>query len=136
MKIYNQENLYYRLENNTPYLIGSKCKQCGYVAFPKKVVCPACVTKGSMVEIQLSRRGRLDTFSVLHVGPPGFATPYVVGYVVLPEGPRVFSMIKGCQPSEDSLEIGQEMELTLGKIRHDEHNNEFVGYQFRPVNGD
>ena len=41
-------------------------------------------------------------------------------------------MISGCEPSEDSLDIGEEMELTLGKIRDDEQDNEVMGYQFRP----
>lgn len=135
MKISTYENIYYRFKDGKPYLIGSRCRFCSYVAFPKKVVCPACVTKGSMEEIELSSKGRIDTFSVLHVGAPGFSVPYIVAYVVLPEGPRVFSMINGCEPSEKSLEVGTDVELIIGKIHDDEQGNEIIGYKFRPIRG-
>jgi len=127
------ENIYYRFKDEKPYLIGSKCKICGYVAFPKKVVCPVCLTKESMEEIELSGKGKIDTFSVLHVGAPGFAVPYVVAYVVLQEGSKVFSMIEGCEPSEKSLEVGTDVELVVGKIRDDEQGNEVIGYKFKPI---
>ncbi len=132
MKISPYENIYYRFRDKEPYLIGSKCKICGWVAFPKKVVCPRCVTKESMEEIELSREGKIDTFSVLHVAPQGFTSPYVVAYVILPEGPRVFSIINNCEPSRLSLEEGSEVELIISKIYDDEKGNEIVGYKFRP----
>ncbi len=86
-----------------------------------------------MEEVELSQRGKIDTFSVLHIGAPGFAVPYIVAYVVLPEGPRIFSMVSGCEPSEKSLEIGAEVELIVDKLRDDEQDNEVMGYKFRPV---
>ena len=86
-----------------------------------------------MEEVELSQRGKIDTFSVLHIGAPGFAVPYIVAYVVLPEGPRVFSMVSGCEPSEKSLEIGAEVELIVDKLHDDEQDNEVMGYKFRPV---
>lgn len=134
MQIFPQENIYYRVRDGQPYLIGTRCHVCGYVAYPKKLVCPMCLVKDTMDEVELSRRGKLDTFSVLYVGAPGFNFPYIVGYVVLPEGPRVFTMITGCEPSEESLKIGTEMEMVLGKIRN-EDGDEVVGYQFQPVKG-
>lgn len=129
------ENIYYKLKREKPYLIGSKCKLCSYVAFPKKVVCPFCVKKESMEEIELSGKGKLETFSVLHVGAPGFVVPYIVAYIVLFEGPRVFSMINGSDPCGESLEEGTEVELIIGKIRDDEEGNEIFGYKFRPIRG-
>ena len=129
MQITPYENVYYRFRGGKPYLIGSQCQNCGYVAFPQRVVCPACVMKDSMKEIELSPSGKIDTFSVLHVAAPGFAVPYVVGYVSLPEGPRIFSMIRY---AGESMEIGDEVELFVGKIREDELGNEVIGYQFKP----
>lgn len=129
------ESIYYRFKEGKPYLIGSKCKVCSYVAFPKKVVCPSCVNKESMEEIELSGKGKVETFSVLHVSAPGFAVPYIVAYIVLSEGPRVFSMINGCEPSEKSLEVGTDVEIIIGKIRDDEQGNEIVGYKFKPIIG-
>lgn len=131
MKKWPYENIYYRLRDNIPYLIGSRCTNCDYVAFPKKEVCPACVTRGNMEETELSRTGKVDTFSVLHVGAPGFPVPYIVGYVKMPEGVRVFSVIQCENNSVESIEIGMDVELILSKIRDDDQGNEIMGFQFR-----
>lgn len=128
MQIKPYEKIYYGFKDGKPYLIGSKCQKCGYVAFPKKVVCPACITNGSMEDIELSRRGSIDTFSILHVAPPGFPVPYTVGYVCLPEGPRIFSNLSY---SGETIEIGDSAELIVGKIRDDESGNEVIGYLFK-----
>ena len=133
MKKWPYENIYYRIRNNQPYLIGSRCKKCDYVAFPKKEICPACVTKGNMEETDLSRTGKVDTFSVLHVGAPGFPVPYIVGYVKMPEGPRVFSVIQCDNNSVESIEIGTEVELVLSKIRDDDRGDEIMGFQFHSI---
>ena len=131
-----QEAEYYNLDSpdGRPYLIGSKCRLCGHATFPPRVVCPVCIDKESMEEISLGSRGQVDTFSVLHIGAPGFKAPYVVAYVVI-SGVKVFSLITGCEPSEDSLEIGSDVELVVEKIREDEQGNEIRGYKFRPVTG-
>ena len=118
-----------------PYLIGSKCRNCGYVAFPKKAVCPVCVIDDSMKEIHLSGLGTIDSFAVTHVPSPGFTPPYVQAYVNLAEGPSVFSLITGCAPSDESLHIGMEVEVVLEKISEDDKGNDLIGYKFRPVGG-
>jgi len=128
MQIKPYEKIYYDFKDGRPYLIGSKCKKCDYVSFPKRMVCPACVTNGSMVDIELSTRGKIDTFSILYVAPPGFPVPYAVGYVNLPEGPRIFSILS---ESGEAIDIGDEAELIVGKIREDETGNEVIGYQFK-----
>jgi uncharacterized OB-fold protein len=88
-----------------------------------------------MEETKLNSRGKIDTFSVLHVSAPDFEAPYILAYVILPEGVRLLSLITGCEPSEDSLEIGSEVELVIEKIREDEQGNEVRGYKFQPVLG-
>ena len=115
------------------YLIGNKCRVCGYVAFPKRVVCPACIQEDTMEEIPLSPRGKLYSYTVLHVPLPGFPAPYIIGRTQLPEGPRVTSLITGCEPTEDALDIGAEVELTIGKISEDKEGNDIIGYMFRPT---
>ena len=116
-----------------PYLVGSKCRRCGYAAFPARAVCPACLDRESMEEASLGSRGTVDTFSVLRASAPGFEAPYVVAYVRMPGGERVFSLITGCEPSEGALAIGTEVELVIEKIREDEQGNEVRGYKFRPA---
>jgi len=130
-----QEAECYRFDpaGGRPYLVGSRCRLCGYTAFPPRAACPACINKESMQEVSLGSRGAVDTFSVLRVPAPGFEAPYVVAYVRMPAGGRVFSLITGCEPSEGALAIGAEVELVIEKIREDGQGNEVRGYKFRPV---
>jgi uncharacterized OB-fold protein len=115
------------------YLIGSKCSTCGRTFFPKQSVCRICMREDTMQETALSTRGKIDTFTVVHVAPIGFKAPYIQAFVDLPEGPRIFSLITGCEPSENALKTGTEVELVIDKITEDEKGNDLVGYKFRPV---
>lgn len=116
-----------------PHLIGTKCRVCGYSAFPKRPVCPWCLKEGTMDEVALSSRGRINSFTIARVAPLGFKAPYIAAFIDLPEGPRLFSIITGCEPSEEALDIGKEAELLIDKIGDDEEGNELIGYMFRPV---
>ena len=118
--------------NGESYLIGSECKLCGYVSFPKREVCPSCIKENSQKEIKLSREGKLHSYSVIHVPLPGYPAPYVIGEIKLPEGPIVTSLITGIEPVEEALGIGDEMELVVGKITEDKKGNQIIGYMFRP----
>lgn len=115
------------------YLIGSKCRTCGRVFFPKRSICRVCMTENTLEETALSTRAKIDTFTVVHVAPLGFKAPYIQAYVDLPEGPRIFSLITGCEPSENALRDGQEVELVIDKITEDEKGNDLIGYKFRPI---
>lgn len=110
-------------------LAGSRCRSCGRVYFPRKRVCPQCFQIDQMEEVALSRRGRLYTFTVAEAGPPGFPVPYAFGYVDLPEGVRVFSLLEG---DPEALEIGMELEMAVGPIR-EENGMAIIAYKFRPV---
>ncbi|OPY58406.1 MAG: hypothetical protein A4E57_04858 [Syntrophorhabdaceae bacterium PtaU1.Bin034] len=116
-----------------PYLIGSKCKICGRVSFPKAYVCSVCMNEDSMEEIPLSTKGTIDTFTVVKVAPLGFKAPYIQGFVNLPEGPRIFTLFTGCDPLNHNLKDGAEVELVVEKVREDENGNDLVGYKFRPT---
>jgi uncharacterized OB-fold protein len=117
-----------------PYLIGSRCEHCGFISFPKTTICRSCMRDDTMREVHIGRKGKLDTFTISMQGPPGFATPYIQAFVTLEEGIRVFTIIEGCEPEPDAMELGQELELVIGKIKTDEHGNDVIGWKFRPVN--
>ncbi|MQY02909.1 Zn-ribbon domain-containing OB-fold protein [Actinomadura macrotermitis] len=77
-----------------------RCGDCGrFVHFPA----PACPFCGS-AELPYERVGGdgvVHTFSVVHRAfLPGFTPPYVVAWVDLPEGARVFGDVTGCPPEQ------------------------------------
>lgn len=116
-----------------PYLIGSQCRVCGYICFPRKYVCVRCRRDDTMEEVRLGPYGNLETFTVMRVGTADFPAPYVMGYVRTKEGASVFTLITGCEIRDDALEIGEEMEMVVEKIKTDSQGNNLIGWKFKPV---
>ncbi|OGO42235.1 MAG: hypothetical protein A2137_05050 [Chloroflexi bacterium RBG_16_58_8] len=112
-------------------LLGSRCRQCGQVVFPGRPSCLNCL--GEEIEpVRLGRRGRLYTYTIVHMPSEHFPQPYAIGWVELPEGVRVFSQLKGWQ--EQPLKTGLEMDLSFETLWEAE-DKEVIGYVFRPVKG-
>jgi len=110
-------------------LLANKCKSCGQVFFPKAVFCLTCLSE-EMEEIQLSRKGKLFTYTIVRMPSMHFEPPYAIGYVTMPEGIRVFAPLI---MSDDKLfKIGMDMEVVIEKLWQ-ENENEIIGYRFKPV---
>lgn len=118
------------VEDGAVRLRGSRCKDCGNVAFPPHAGCPACGAEAGQETIALSPVGTLYTFCEIHVAPEGFATPYAVGYVDLPEGVRLFGQIEA--PAAH-LKVGQRVMLTLGEVRKRAGERAVIGYKFQEL---
>jgi len=110
-------------------LHGSKCARCGVVAFPPHPMCPSCGAERGQHVVELSGVGTLYTFSEIHIAPKGFATPYAVGYVDLPEGVRLFGQIDA---KASELKIGQQVAVTLGPVRADT-GGAVISYKFKAL---
>jgi hypothetical protein len=92
-------------------LMATKCNKCGEVMLPPKPLCSKCF--GNDISwIEVRPRGRLLTYTVIHVAPKQFETqaPYAIGIVKLEDGPKLLGMIRGIEP--DKLKI--DMQLTMG----------------------
>lgn len=133
-----EEGIFYQPQSpqEKPYLVGSKCTLCGYISFPKLMVCPRCVKKDTMKETHLSGKGKIDTFSTCFAALPGFKASSIQGYINLAEGARIWSLITGTEPSGEALKIGMDVELLIEKLREDAEGNEIMSYKFRPVKSD
>ena len=81
-------------------LTGSRCRDCGTVAFPSAGSCQSC-GRQSMTELELSSHGTVWGFTVQrfapksppYVVPEGGFVPFAVGYVELPEGVKVEAVL-------------------------------------------
>jgi uncharacterized OB-fold protein len=113
-----------------PELIGSECRRCGAVAFPRQSACARC-TSGDVIERRLGRRGTLWTWTIQcfppksppYAGDPDAFEPYGVGYVELPGEVRVEARLTEADPRR--LRIGMPMELVPG--------DGIVAFAFRPA---
>lgn len=114
-------------------LVGAKCKRCGKVYFPKKKLCLNCMTDEVEV-IPMSKKGKIASWTVARqTYTYGIPVPYAFGYVDLPEGVRLFTIFTDCEPFDERLKTGKEVEMVIGKVREDEMGNEIIGYLFKPV---
>ena len=99
----------YRLE-------AGKCTSCGRVLYPTRKVCPACRGQG-MERVNLTRKGKVITSTVIHVPPDDFLNeaPYAMAVVETPEGARFMTQVVDCDPSV--VLPGMEVDLEFRLIR-------------------
>jgi uncharacterized OB-fold protein len=83
------------------YLMGSKCKQCGFATYPPRANCPECMSDEFGYQ-EWSGKGKIITFTRIAAAPTGFddVAPYIIGVVDLDEGGRLVAWF-GDIPEED-----------------------------------
>ena len=122
-----------------PRLIGSECRRCGTVTFPRQSSCAKC-TSEDVHPRELATRGTLWTWTIQCLAPKappylegGVAEfePYGVGYVELPGEVRVEIRLTESDP--ERLAIGMPMELTLIPVPG---ASERLTFAFRPLEED
>ncbi len=116
---------------NDVFLMGTRCQGCRKISFPKKPVCPVCF-EDRLEVVPLSKKGILHTYALSLMGPKEMAKPFVMGFIDLPEGIKLYSIITECDPWDEVLKIGMQMEMVIGKVKTDKSGNEIFSYQFRP----
>jgi len=101
----------YRLE-------AGKCKKCGKLHFPPRIICNGCRSK-EFETIKLSREGKLITYTIIHVGPSQFVAqvPYAIGVVELKEGVKILSQITDCDLTK--LSTGMKLKIEFRKIQQE-----------------
>jgi uncharacterized OB-fold protein len=99
----------YRLE-------ASKCKGCGKINFPPRLVCPKC-GKREFETIRLSDEGKILTFTIIRVGSDTFSreTPYAVAIIEPKDGAKLMAMI--ADTAFDEVVIGKKVKLVFRKIQ-------------------
>lgn len=119
-----------------PALIGSACRNCGAVVFPRMAVCPACRKADTMEAVEIGRTAKLYSFTIARAASIGFKAPYFQAYVDLPEGPRIFTLVSDSVPVEpNALREGMDLELVIEPVLTDVAGKPVLTYKYRPLNG-
>ena len=87
-------------------LLGLKCKECGNITVPPKIVCSKCSSTDLDIA-ELSGKGKIQTFTTVFVPPEGREgeCPYVIVLVELDEGPWIMGNLTGIDPNKVTMEI-------------------------------
>lgn len=115
----------YRLEAN-------KCKKCGTIYFPPRIICAECRSR-EMEKTKLTEKGRLLTYTIIRVPPHKFEdqAPYAVGVVELEDGVKLTGQIVDCD--FDKLKVGLKVKIEFRKIyQQGEAGIICYGYKFVP----
>ena len=117
-------------------LIGNQCGACNRIYFPPRESCPYCRRKSmdKMKNVKLSGKGKIVTYSIIHVAPEQFEgqAPYPIAVIKLDEGPRITAQIVDCDI--DDVKIGMKVQSTFRKIQEDGYIGAiYYGYKFKLV---
>ena len=119
------------------HLMGVRCRTCGALSAVPRPLCPSC--RGSEVEwVQLSGRGVLEGFTVVHVPPTplvaagyGRDNPYASAVVRLDEGPWITAQLRGVDVGHpETIRVG--MPLRAEFVRQGEGAGAPTRLAFRP----
>ena len=116
-------------ESKEVFLIGNRCEICGQIFFPSRPFCFDCLSD-RMEPIRLGKKGNLYSYTTSYIPSLHFVPPYIVGWIELAEGIRIFSPIKVSEGQ--NLEIGMDVELVIDELWQEE-NKSVVGYKAKPV---
>jgi uncharacterized protein len=122
----------------SPALLGSRCRECGALAFP---VNPSCATCGALdpERVTLPDRGTIWAWTIQRFmlkapyrSSETEATfrPYGVAYVELPGALRIETRLTENDPSK--LKIGAPVKLTFYVHRVEPDGTEIINYAFEP----
>ncbi len=108
-----------------------KCKSCGEIFFPGRLICSKCGAK-EFDTIKLSGKGKLATYTIIRVAPEGFAdqVPYAVGIIELEEGIKVMGQITDCDP--ETLKTGDQIVSQFRRMR-EEGKTGMIMYSYKFV---
>jgi uncharacterized protein len=93
-------------------LVLPRCRACGQTFWYPRGLCPHC--GATEIEwLDASGQGTIYSFTVIRRGEGAYreATPYVLAYVELAEGPRVLTNVVECEP--DAVQVGQAVEVVF-----------------------
>lgn len=103
-----------------------RCDDCSAVIWYPRGYCPACSSM-STSWFESTGRGTVYAFSITRKGAGVWAaaSPYVIAYVELEEGPRVLTNIVGCDVAD--VHVGMPVEVSW-----DDTGEGQALYRFRP----
>jgi uncharacterized OB-fold protein len=117
-------------------LVGSSCTNCEIVLFGNREYCENC--GGSQLErLELKTTGEIYSYTIQRAPPIApFAMgpteqdewePRPIGYVDLPEGVRLLSVLEG---EIESIDIGTTVSLRVEPGWEDDEGNDVLCYKF------
>lgn len=129
------ENMWKQTPDGQVHLIGTHCKSCGEVFFPRKETpfCSHCYSE-QLEDIELSSTGVITSYTTVSYPPAGgfYKGPVPFHYVIVefPEGVYVQGHYIGVGP--DEIRIGDRVK-TVVDVLADTEDETVLSYKFAPA---
>lgn len=114
-----------------PCLNASRCRTCGKVHFPSRVLCTACYSE-ELEKVELCGEGVIYSMTEVFLGAKGIPSPYISAWIDFCET-RIAAIVDWDPARIGELHHGQKVSLDVGVIQKDDLGNEWVSYLFRPI---
>ncbi len=108
-----------------------KCKKCGKVLFPPRLICPACKSR-KFENTQIGDKGKVEAFTIIRVPPSQFTdlSPYSVAIVNVGDDVKILCQIADCEPED--MKIGMPVKIEFRKIQQEGHGG-ILNYGYKCV---
>lgn len=96
-----------------------KCTECGTIIAPPSGSCYGCGSS-KMAWADVSGKGKLVSFTVIHVAPDQFAeeVPYYIAIIELAEGTRISARLLGFDPLKpQDVKLGINMKIDYAQSK-------------------
>ena len=131
---------WFTLDDSNPQLLGLRDPESNTYFFPKDVSVSRAPghSQAELEEVALSRTGKLWSYTTNHYKPPAPYVsadpfePYTVAAVELGKERIVILGQLADEVDPTDLQVGQEMEVTLGTLYEDDEN-EYLVWKWKPV---
>jgi uncharacterized OB-fold protein len=121
-----------RDDKGRPYLQGSRCDACGHVYVGERNVCARCYARNKMTPVQLSEKGKLYAYTIVHRSFPGVDTPFIDVIVDLEDGAHIKGILKEMAPEIDKLEFDMPVKMVYREIVPPGSKEKYLSYFFVP----
>ncbi len=108
-----------------------KCKKCGKVLFPPRLICPACKSR-EFENTKIGEEGKVEAFTIIRVPPSQFTdqSPYSVAIVNVGDDVKILCQIADCEPED--MKIGLPVKIEFRKIQQEGHGG-ILNYGYKCV---
>ncbi|MFC1968407.1 Zn-ribbon domain-containing OB-fold protein [Chloroflexota bacterium] len=105
-------------------LTTTRCKSCGHIPWPPRVVCPKCLSD-DLEWVDMPKTGKVSSYTIqVAAVPPGYEPPLIFALVDFDNGVRMLTTIVDIKPEE--AKIGLEVELKVEQVAPDHADRERV----------
>ena len=118
----------------TPYLVGSRCGDCGFLFVGERDVCAQCTARDKMETVRLAETGKLYAFTIVHRSFPGVATPFIDAIVDLEDGSHLKGTLLNVEPNPDTIEFDLPVKIIYREAKPVNSDGvPYLSYFFVPV---